>query len=111
LLGAGARTSNAAETPPFSTVAQARAYLQQNPGGQWAQAAFRMIALASMGPLTKGFPQDQLIDGLLLKRAPDTPLTNEQIAELMRLLALGSGPGTVQGFVPPRTSRPLERSY
>lgn len=106
VMGTGARAEQA---PPFATPAQARAYLSQNPDGPWAQAAFRIIALASIGPMTQGFPQDGLIDGHLRKRAPDAPLTDAQIADLMQLLA--QAPGAEPIIVPSRSNSAPQRGY
>lgn len=84
----------AAPAAGFSSAAQARQYLRQNPEGPRAETAFRTIVTADLLARYPGFDPAQLAAGSALRMDPGATETQEQIEAI--LAATTPGIGTVQ---------------
>lgn len=79
-----AAPADAAAAPrDFSSAAQARQYLNQNPEGARAEAAFRTIVAADLLARYPGFDPAQVAAGSALQIVPGATETPEQIDAIL----------------------------
>lgn len=88
----------AAPAPGFSSAAQARQYLSQNPEGARAEAAFRTIVTADLLARYPGFDPAQVAAGSALQIVPGATETPEQIEAILAETTPGIGTVQKTGF-------------
>ncbi|MFO1106668.1 MAG: hypothetical protein U1E34_11250 [Amaricoccus sp.] len=93
-----AGATSAAAPRDFSSAAQARQYLSQNPEGARAEAAFRTTVIADLLARYPGFDPAQVAAGSALTIAPGATETPEQIDAILTGTTPGIGAVRRSGF-------------
>lgn len=111
-LASAATATAQEEGPPFTTVAEAQRYLSSNPAGRWAEAAFRLIVAARLAQQFPGYPPERLLGGVVTRRAANSPLDDQDIAQAFAALSSGVVvPQTLVAPIAPRRSVPVPPRY
>lgn len=84
-------TATAAVPASFTSAAQARVYLSQNPGGARAEAAFRMIAFADIAARNPELDPAQIAAGSAIQIMPGAIATPVEIEAVINATTPGIG--------------------